>query len=612
VFTKKWIFFKVLLFWMLIITKCYALPFHIVPTTALPTTVYQGDTVKAYYTVTNNTLSTRANNFVEYLPPNVTQIVSAGPYSPVCNTTFTLAPSGSAGDSCILELLISGAVNGSDPNPTHQLFVCFPGGQTCAGTPFPLNLNELSAISLTSIALSPVSPTVSIGGTQQFIATGTYTDGSVSTITTPLQWTSSNPAIATVSATGLATGIASGTTNITAKQGTITSAPDVLSVPFAVVSVAVTPSTASMLYGAAQQFTATATFSNGSTGNVTSQAVWASSNPAIATINSAGVATGVSGIGSTNTTNITATVQGITSTTPAVATVTYYLWSATSAFDALNQPAISYCKLNPASGTTTGCAVANSTTDGLRSPNNAVVNNNSSILFATSSLNLQVMGCAITNNAGTISISTNCTTTNVANEAYGITLDQANTHAYLSYINSNTVQGCTISGSSLSCGTAVSSGGGTPEGIALNPANTMLYVATTGGIFQCPITSPGVIGTCVSTPGGSNPSAVAITPNGQFAFIGNGRSFTTQGTVTSCSVNSTTGAFSNCNTVIQNFEFTAGVFGVAIDPTGTYLFATDGNSVGYVCTISGANVSGCTSVGDDISGSFGITGLSVH
>ena len=53
-------------------------------------------------------------------------------------------------------------------------------------------------------------------------------------------------------------------------------------------SIAVTPANPSILTGASQQFTATGTYSDGSTQNITSQATWTSSNTGVATINAEG------------------------------------------------------------------------------------------------------------------------------------------------------------------------------------------------------------------------------------------------------------------------------------------------------------------------------------
>lgn len=135
----------------------YSLPFTIVPLGTLPTTVSAGASVSAKYTVTNNTGTTRINNYVKYLPPNVTQVTTG---TGVCGPTFTLAPLGQAGDSCTLSLIVSGAVNASDPDPRQHLFVCFPGGVACAGTNSPLNVSLISTL------------------VPQIVG-GSYTDGSV-------------------------------------------------------------------------------------------------------------------------------------------------------------------------------------------------------------------------------------------------------------------------------------------------------------------------------------------------------------------------------------------------------------------------------------------------
>jgi len=55
----------------------------------------------------------------------------------------------------------------------------------------------------------------------------------------------------------------------------------------------ISPVNAGIQPGATQQFSATGTFGDGSTGDVTSQVAWISSNSAIATINSTGLATGI-------------------------------------------------------------------------------------------------------------------------------------------------------------------------------------------------------------------------------------------------------------------------------------------------------------------------------
>jgi uncharacterized protein YjdB len=60
-----------------------------------------------------------------------------------------------------------------------------------------------------------------------------------------------------------------------------------------VVSLTISPLDASIQAGGTQQFSASGAYDNGTTGDVTSQTQWSSSDSAIATINSAGTATGI-------------------------------------------------------------------------------------------------------------------------------------------------------------------------------------------------------------------------------------------------------------------------------------------------------------------------------
>jgi trimeric autotransporter adhesin len=149
------------------------------------------------------------------------------------------------------------------------------------------------APALVSLAVTPVSPTIVKGTTQQFTATGTFTDNSTQNLTSQVAWASATPSVATITAGGLATGVAPGTSSISATLGS-TVGSTVLTVSAAVLqSIAVTPANPSVAKGNTQQFTATGTFSDNSTQNLTSQVTWASATPAVATITAGGLATGV-------------------------------------------------------------------------------------------------------------------------------------------------------------------------------------------------------------------------------------------------------------------------------------------------------------------------------
>jgi uncharacterized delta-60 repeat protein len=71
------------------------------------------------------------------------------------------------------------------------------------------------------IALTPAKPTMANGTHQQFTATGTYADGSTADLTTEVTWASATPAVATISAGGLAHALAPGATTISAMLGPV-------------------------------------------------------------------------------------------------------------------------------------------------------------------------------------------------------------------------------------------------------------------------------------------------------------------------------------------------------------------------------------------------------
>jgi Fe-S cluster assembly iron-binding protein IscA len=87
---------------------------------------------------------------------------------------------------------------------------------------------------LTSITVTAPSSSVAAGSTDQFTATGHYSDGSTQNLTSAATWNSTNTAVATISNTagtqGLATGVAIGSTNITASMNGVIGGADTLTV----------------------------------------------------------------------------------------------------------------------------------------------------------------------------------------------------------------------------------------------------------------------------------------------------------------------------------------------------------------------------------------------
>ncbi|MDH4161173.1 MAG: DUF1566 domain-containing protein [Nitrospirota bacterium] len=168
-----------------------------------------------------------------------------------------------------------------------------------------------SAATLTSIAVTPATPSIALGTTQQFAATGTFSDGSTQNLTTQVGWSSSDTGKATINSAGLATSVAVGTTTVTATSGNIVGTATLTVTNATLASIAVTPATASIATGATQQFTARGTYSDGSAKDITASVTWASSDVTRATVSAAGLATAASNAaGSTTITATSGSVSG--------------------------------------------------------------------------------------------------------------------------------------------------------------------------------------------------------------------------------------------------------------------------------------------------------------
>ena len=79
--------------------------------------------------------------------------------------------------------------NGSD--------VADPVGPGTASEPCTVTINPLNLPTLQSIAVTPVNPSIAKGLTQQFTATGTYSDSSTANLTGSVTWASATTSVAT-------------------------------------------------------------------------------------------------------------------------------------------------------------------------------------------------------------------------------------------------------------------------------------------------------------------------------------------------------------------------------------------------------------------------------
>jgi hypothetical protein len=171
----------------------------------------------------------------------------------------------------------------------------------------------VTSATLQIITIAPVNPSVPVGLTQQMTVSGTYSDWTVQDISQIVTWASDSISVATVTSTGLATGIIDGAALISAHANSISDSTTltvtpvdvsitVIYAPGAIDCFRATPTSSfsvcfphpTMLSGHSFGFTASASYSDGSTQDVTSTAVWSSDTPAVATASPNGVIRGIS------------------------------------------------------------------------------------------------------------------------------------------------------------------------------------------------------------------------------------------------------------------------------------------------------------------------------
>lgn len=85
----------------------------------------------------------------------------------------------------------------------------------------PSNGVSFSVAALSSIAISPDNAVVTRGTSQQFTATGKYSDASTQDLTSTVSWSSSATSVATINSAGLANSVAYGQATIQASAGSI-------------------------------------------------------------------------------------------------------------------------------------------------------------------------------------------------------------------------------------------------------------------------------------------------------------------------------------------------------------------------------------------------------
>lgn len=159
---------------------------------------------------------------------------------------------------------------------------------------------------LTGIKITPASASIAAQTGFQFSAIGTFADGTTQDLTDFVLWTSSAPSVATVSA-GDANGLSAGTSTIVALLDGLVGTAQLTVSGAKANSIVVSPASAASQLGGSTKFRAIASFSDGTSRDVTPWATWSFSSPEVASMTSKGMARSAHA----GSTTVTATMNGV-------------------------------------------------------------------------------------------------------------------------------------------------------------------------------------------------------------------------------------------------------------------------------------------------------------
>ena len=237
-------------------------------------------------------------------------ITVSGDFQQTNNCPATLA----AGLTCTVSVVFAPTTTGvrSGTLTVNNSSLRSPITATLAGT------GTKATTTLTGITIStnagydinsppPRNHAISLGLTAQYTAMGNYSDGTTKDITSSVTWASSDPTVAAISNTapsqGFVTTVKAGGVYITATSGSIQASSMLEIFAAAVTSAVISPTSPTIAYPGTQQFTLTATYSDGTT----------NSSPAVTWSATGGVTISNTGLA--------------TATAPGSGTVTGYVWN---------------------------------------------------------------------------------------------------------------------------------------------------------------------------------------------------------------------------------------------------------------------------------------------
>jgi trimeric autotransporter adhesin len=188
---------------------------------------------------------------------------------------------------------------------------------TYMGTTGATTLSVTDA-TITEVQVTPFNPTIPAGFDVQLTATAIYSDGTNHDVTALATWTATGAA-ATVSdalaTKGLATAAAGGAATIEAELEGVTGTTTLTVTSATLVSIAIAPANPTAAVGGTVAFTATGTFDDMSTVDVTTLVTWTSSDTSVADVSNADGSRGQATVFGSGTTTVQAQRGAVTATT---------------------------------------------------------------------------------------------------------------------------------------------------------------------------------------------------------------------------------------------------------------------------------------------------------
>jgi 6-phosphogluconolactonase (cycloisomerase 2 family)/urocanate hydratase len=421
------------------------------------------------------------------------------------------------------------------------------------------SLLTVNPAALVSIAVTPATASIAAGTSEQYVATGTYTDGSTKNLTSTVTWSSSSTAAASVSnasgSNGLATSAATGSTTITAAIGSISGTAALTVTPATLVSIAVTPANQSIAKGTGQQYTATGTYTDGSTQNLTSTVAWTSSSPTVASISNASGSYGFASSAATGSTTITAATGSISGSTGLTVT-------------AATLVSIAVTPANPTIyvGATEQYIATGTYTDGSTQVlTSAVTWSSSNMAEATVSNASGSNGLASGTAAGSVTITANAAPGNVSGST-GLTVSPQ--YAYVANYSTNSIVQYSIgaNGALTSTGASVTTGKN-PFFAIINPTNKFLYEVniSDNSLYGYSIGIGGALTFIQSISTDGTPAELLIDPSGQYMYVQDIGNMVTEYSIAANGMLMQIGSIATGTTP----------FGIRTDPVAPYLYVSD-------------------------------------